>query len=108
MPKKIQVSAAVPTLVTERLRIWGRCIRTQRVAQHIPAADLCARMGISDAMLRRVERGDPGAGAAVYLSAFWALGILDTAVPPLDPRYWSAAPNSRARIPASEADDDYF
>ncbi|OZI26761.1 hypothetical protein CAL26_05425 [Bordetella genomosp. 9] len=108
MPKKIQPTAAVPTLVAERLRIWGRCIRTQRVAQHLPAADLCARMGISDATLRRVERGDPGAGAAVYLSAFWVLGILDTIAPPPDPPYWSAHPNSRARTPSSEANDEYF
>ncbi|WP_416048605.1 helix-turn-helix domain-containing protein [Cupriavidus basilensis] len=108
MPKKLLHAEAVPSLVAERLRTWGRCIRTQRVAQHIPAADLCARMGISDATLRRVERGDPGAGAATYLTALLILGLLDMAAPPPDPRYWATSPHARARPPASERDDDYF
>jgi transcriptional regulator with XRE-family HTH domain len=108
VPKKLQPTETVPTLVAERLRLWGRCIRTQRVSQHIPAADLCRRMDISDATLRRLERGDPGAGAAAYLTALWILGVLDTAVPPLDPIFWSSSPSARARIPASEKDDDYF
>lgn len=79
----------MPPLIAQRLDIWGRCIRAQRVSQHISAADLCTRLGISDAMLRRMEQGDPRPGAATYLTALWILGVLDTAVPPLDPLYWS-------------------
>lgn len=108
MPKKLRRAEAMPSLIAQRLHIWGRCIRTQRVAQHIPAADLCTRMGISDATLRRIERGDPGAGAALYLTALWILGILDAAAPLLEPHYWASSPDARARATASQADDDYF
>jgi transcriptional regulator with XRE-family HTH domain len=106
MPKKLRTVSAVPPVIAQRLEIWGRCIRAQRVSQNIPAADLCARLGISDATLRRMEHGDPGTGAATYLTALWILGILDTAVPPLDPIYWSANPQARAR--RSQTADDYF
>ena len=108
MPKKRTSTPAVPTLVTERLRIWGRCIRTQRVAQHLPAADLCARIGISDATLRRLEQGDPGAGASAYLTALMVLGLLDVAAPEPPAHYWSADPKSRARALPADADDGYF
>lgn len=108
MPKKLLQAAATPTLIQERLDIWGRCIRTQRVAQGIPARDLCARMGISDATLRRLEQGDPGAGAATYLSALMILGVLDHAAPVPDRILWSASPRSRARADRSEKDNEHF
>lgn len=108
MPKKLRAVSAVPPLIAQRLEIWGRCIRAQRVSQHIPAVDLCTRLGISDATLRRMEHGDPGTGAATYLTALWILGVLDTAVPPLDPVYWAVDPSARARTSKSQADDDYF
>lgn len=108
MPKKLRPSGAVPPVIAERLRTWGACIRTQRVSQHIPAADLCTRLGISDATLRRVEQGDAGASAATYLTALWVLGILDTAVPALESRYWNMNPSARARSAPSSPDDDYF
>lgn len=108
MPKKLRPVSAVPPLIAQRLDIWGRCIRAQRVSQHISAADLCTRLGISDATLRRMEQGDPGTGAATYLTALWILGVLDIAVPPLDPLYWSVDPKARARSPRSQNEDDYF
>ena len=107
MPKKLRPSEAVPTLVANRLRTWGRAIRTQRVKQGVPAADLCRRMDISDATLRRIERGDVGASAATYLTALWVLGLFETAAPALAPHYWDADPNARAST-SSPIDDDYF
>ena len=107
MPKKIRDAQAVPTQIAERLRTWGHAVRAQRVLRHIPAVDLCARMDISDATLRRIERGDPGVSAATYLTALWVLGILDAAAPVMDAAYWQANPNARAR-PIAQDDDDYF
>ena len=107
MPKKIRDAQAVPTLVLERLQIWGRAIRTQRVRRRIPSADLCARMDISDATLRRIERGDPGVNAAAYLTALWVLGILDTAAPLMDASYWQASSTARASRIAQDEDDDF-
>jgi hypothetical protein len=64
-------------------------------------------VGISDATLRRMERGDPGVGAGTYLTALWVLGILDVVAPRLDVVYWSADPRARARS-SREDDDGYF
>lgn len=108
MPKKLRTRETVPSLVQERLLVWGRCIRTQRVTQKILARDLCARIGIAEATLRRLERGDAGASAAAYLSAMMVLGVLEFAAPPLDPRLWSAHPGSRARMASQEGSDEDF
>lgn len=109
MPKKLLPAQDAPSSVAERLSIWGKTVRTQRVTQKIPALSLCARMGISDATLRRMERGDPGVGAGTYLTALWVLGILDTVAPRPDIVYWSADPQARARSSrADEEDDGYF
>lgn len=107
MPKKSRSPLLTPTLVQERLQMWGRSIRSQRVARQIRAADLCTRIGISDATLRRVERGDPGAGAAVYLSALMALGLLDVVAPALDPVFWQQPATARARPSSFDEDDDF-
>lgn len=108
MPKKLRKPEVTPSLVQERLVIWGRAIRAQRVAQKILATDLCTRVGISDATLRRLERGDPGASAAAYLSALMTVGLLDFAVPTLDSQLWSANPQARARTVLSDVGDDNF
>jgi transcriptional regulator with XRE-family HTH domain len=108
MPRKTLRAEAVPTLVQERLRMWGNCIRQQRITQGILAEDLCSRMEISDATLRRLEKGDPGAGVSLYLSALLILGVLDEAVPVLANHLWVPDSRRRVRIPATEAGDVDF
>jgi hypothetical protein len=109
VPKKLLQSQAVPSLVLERLEIWGKCVHAQRVIQNIPALHLCARVGISDATLRRLEKGDPGVGGGTYLTALMVLGVLDVVAPTPDILYWSTDPRSRARSTLSGKDDDgYF
>ena len=103
MPKKLLNADMWPTLVQERLVEWGRCVHVQRLQQRITAADLCHRLGISEATLRRLERGDPGVGAGAYL---------DEATPALRPELWHKAPGKRVRPTRQElgatADADYF
>jgi hypothetical protein len=109
MPKKLFPTQATPSLVQERLTGWGRCIRNERLRQRITVADLCARIGIAEATLRRLERGDPGAAAGTYLTALLALGVFDELAPPL--RASLAAPAAQRRVRPSRAergDDDYF
>jgi transcriptional regulator with XRE-family HTH domain len=112
MPKKLLDTDTLPTLVRERLSTWGRCIHTQRLRQRITAADLCERMSISEATLRRLERGDPGAGVGAYLSALLILGVLDEVTPSLSPSLWSDSPHRRVKLSrqerGSEEDVDYF
>lgn len=112
MPKKLLDTDSLPTLVQERLSTWGRCIHTQRLSQRITAADLCARMRISEATLRRMERGDPGTGAGAYLTALLILGVVHEATPPLPPALWSDTPHRRVKPSrqerGSDGDADYF
>lgn len=112
MPKKLLETDALPTLVQERLSTWGRCIHTQRLRQRITAADLCERMHISEATLRRMERGDPGASAGAYLSALLILGVAHEATPPLAPSLWCDATHRRVKLSrqerGSDDDADYF
>jgi transcriptional regulator with XRE-family HTH domain len=111
MPKKLLEADMWPTLVQERLAEWGRCVHVQRLQQRITAADLCRRLGIAEATLRRLERGDPGVGAGAYLNALLTLGMADEATPALKPGLWQKAPGRRVRPTRRElgtADADYF
>jgi transcriptional regulator with XRE-family HTH domain len=108
MPKKTLPASAVPTLVQERLTIWGKCIRKQRITQNLQANDLCSRMGISDATLRRLENGDPGAGTGIFLTALLVLGILDLTVPVPDEQLWTTDTRRRVRNPAPGDHDADF
>jgi transcriptional regulator with XRE-family HTH domain len=110
MPKKLAIPGTTSTLVQERLATWGRSILAERLRQRVTVADLCHRISISDATLRRLERGDPGAAAGTYLAALMVLGLLDQAVPSLSQAY-PATPGRRRVRPSSEErrhDDDYF
>jgi len=108
MPRKNLLRNAVPTLVQERLQAWGAVIRSQRAVQRLRAVDLCERMEISEATLRRLERGDAGAGAELYLSAFRILGVLDDLVPLPAPQLMLKDAPQRVRVPSKEDDGEYF
>ena len=104
--KKIPEVRPVPTLVLQRLVSWGACVRKQRVAQNIRAADLCVRMGITRPTLTRLESGNVAISAATYLTALHVLGIADQAAPEIPAEFWRMdMPAARAR-PA--VDDEYF
>jgi transcriptional regulator with XRE-family HTH domain len=108
MPKKNLTRNTVPSLVQERLHAWGAVIRSQRAAQRLRAADLCERMEISEATLRRLERGDAGAGAELYLSAFRILGVLDELAPLPSPDLMLKDAPQRVRVAPKEDDGEYF
>lgn len=111
MPKKLSNAATWPTLVQERLTAWGKTIRAQRMRQRITAADLCARLGVSRATLRRLEQGDPGAGAGAYLTALLALGLAEQATPALPAELWQGRHGERVKLSRKEKghdDDEYF
>jgi transcriptional regulator with XRE-family HTH domain len=106
MPRKLTTTDTWPTLVQERLRIWGQCIRTQRLRQRITVADLSTRLGVSRATLLRLEKGDPGTGAGAYLTALLALGIVDRAAPTLPAELWQGDLGRRVRLRHQERGSD--
>lgn len=73
-----------------RLNFWGRCIRAQRVDQRLKAKDLCRELGLSEATLRRIEKGDPMVAVISYLKAMGRLGILTRLVPEPPDELWRA------------------
>ncbi len=104
MPKKNVI--VVNMNVLDKIRMWGNCVRLQRVRQHIRAEDLCQRISISRPTLRRLEEGDPGVAASTYLSALNVLGLLDRVAPELEPSLYLGGESTRARSPF-EADEDF-
>lgn len=108
MPRKLTSDAAVPTLVQERLALWGRCIRAQRLTQRITSPELARRMNISRATLQRLERGDPGASATHYLRAFLVLGVLEELAPPPSVKLWTEPGVRRVVHARNKVDDDEF
>ncbi len=112
MPKKLTAEIMVPSLIQERLQMWGRCIHAQRVRQRVTASNLAERMGVSRATVQRLERGDTGASVSAYLTALLILGVVDEAAPTLDPALWLTAPRQRVRANQAERaggpHGDYF
>mgnify|MGYP003585192306 FL=1 len=106
MPSKRLTAKRVHYDVSDTLITWGRCVRTQRVRQKLVARDLSQRIGISEPTLRRLEKGDPGVAASVYLSALLALGVFHEAIHPLAPALYDANAAARARV--SKDDPGYF
>lgn len=107
MVKRARPTSEIPTLVAERLKIWGKCIRKQRVLQNITASSLCERLDISRPTLVRMEQGEGNVNAALYLAALNTLGVLAFAVPELEISLWQMDHwDKRARQDAP--DNDYF
>lgn len=71
-----------------RLEFWGRCIRTQRVEQRLKAKDFCRELDVSEATLRRMEKGDPMVAVISYLKAMGRLGILTRLIPEPPDELW--------------------
>ncbi|MEI6387016.1 MAG: helix-turn-helix transcriptional regulator [Spirochaetota bacterium] len=59
----------------EALRLLGSLIREERLVRHITAALLAERVGISRALLQRIEKGDPACSIGAAFEAAAVLGI---------------------------------
>lgn len=111
VPKKLSKPEIWPTLVQERLCEWGKCIHTQRLRQRIPLDDLSARIGIARSTLLRLEKGDLGASAGAYLTAFLVLGMVEHVAPPLPTTLWQGDHGQRVKLRPNEQggdDSEYF
>jgi transcriptional regulator with XRE-family HTH domain len=63
----------------------GENLATWRKLQHLTAAQVADRAGVSRATLSKLEHGDPGVGFGVVLEVLRSLGQLDLVVKATDP-----------------------
>lgn len=85
MPGKSRITSAPPGAVEDALRTIGENIRIARTRRRLRLEDVARRMGTSRLTLADVEKGKPGASAAAYLGALWALGLIRDAYGLADP-----------------------
>jgi transcriptional regulator with XRE-family HTH domain len=112
MPTKLSDTDSTPNIVLERLHAWGNAIYAARLRSRFTVADLCRRIGVSEATLRRMERGDPTVAAGTYLSALQSIGLIDIVVPRL-PESLGTARGKRVRrskleLEAEAGNDGHF
>lgn len=108
MPKKSSQQTVLNPLITMKLTEWGVCIRNTRIRNKLRASDICARMDISAATLRRLESGDPGAGIGLYLTVFHILGVLKMVSPMINGAFLESPEELRVRLKSKRDNDDYF
>ena len=71
--------------VNDALRQLGEDIRTARKKRRLSVADFCARIGVTDKTLAKLERGDGGVRVETLATALLALGELHRLAELMDP-----------------------
>lgn len=66
-----------PTPVAQALSRLGSRIRLARTRRKLRQEDLAQKIGRARATVVAIERGSPTTEVAAYVSALWALGLLD-------------------------------
>ena len=59
----------------EAVALLGQMIRAGRIERKITAEEMASRMGISRALLQRIEKGDPGCGIGAACDAAAITGV---------------------------------
>jgi len=59
----------------EAVALLGQMIRAGRIERKITAEEMASRMGISRALLQRIEKGDPGCGIGAAFEAAAIAGV---------------------------------
>lgn len=57
------------------LELLGQSIRAERIAGRMTIEQVAARAGISQPLLRRIERGDPGCAAGAVFEVAAIVGV---------------------------------
>ena len=80
----------MPPAAARALRSLGENLAIARVRRRESQRAWAKRLGISVPTLIRMERGDPGVGAGIYVTALWMIGraegLADLAAPAADLR----------------------
>ena len=67
----------MPPAATRALRSLGENLAIARARRRESQRAWAKRLGVSVPTLIRMERGDPGVGAGIYVTALWMIGRAD-------------------------------
>jgi transcriptional regulator with XRE-family HTH domain len=88
MPKNSLALLTMPPAAAQALRSLGENLGLARNRRRESQRVWAKRLGVSVPTLIRLERGDPGVGAGIYVTALWLIGrsgaVADLAAPDLD------------------------
>jgi hypothetical protein len=88
MPKSPQALLTMPPVAAQALEALGENLAIARTRRRESQRVWAKRLGVSIPTLIRMERGDPGVGAGIYVTALWLIGrsgaLADLAAPASD------------------------
>lgn len=88
MPKTSNALLTMPPAATKALQTLGENLAIARARRRESQRVWAKRLGVSIPTLIRMERGDPGVGAGIYVTALWLMGTVrglpDLAAPAAD------------------------
>lgn len=74
MPSTPKALQTLPPAARQALRAFGENLAIARVRRRESQRVWAKRLGISVPTLIRMERGDPGVSAGIYVTALWLMG----------------------------------
>jgi transcriptional regulator with XRE-family HTH domain len=74
MPKSPQALLTLPPAAAQALKALGENLAIARTRRRESQRVWAKRLGVSIPTLIRMERGDPGVGAGIYVTALWLIG----------------------------------
>jgi transcriptional regulator with XRE-family HTH domain len=74
MPKSSKALLTMPPAATKALRTLGDNLAIARNRRRESQRVWARRLGVSIPTLVRMERGDPGVSAGIYVTALWLIG----------------------------------
>lgn len=77
MPKSPKALSTLPPAAAQALRSLGEGLAIARVRRRESQRVWAKRLGCSVPTLIRMERGDPGVKAGIYVTALWLIGRAD-------------------------------
>ncbi|MGA9069603.1 MAG: helix-turn-helix transcriptional regulator [Terracidiphilus sp.] len=69
------LSRAYSRYSLEAIALLGQMIRAGRIERKITISEIASRMGVSRALIERIEKGDPGCGVGTVFEAAAIIGI---------------------------------
>jgi len=88
VPKSPEALSTLPPAAVQALKALGENLAIARVRRRESQRAWARRLGCSVPTLIRMERGDPGVSAGIYVTALWLMGrtsaLAELAAPALD------------------------